>query len=397
MRVCPPHAGAARDSCSRLWLWQRVLALLTIGSPQLRHRIRPVPGCRSSSGIQDATPAPQQLEEGAHVHAVRRRSTDASPASSAASVARAARRGPRARKQAVRREKDVRRCDGTGRSSRAPQRPPRRRPRRLPQQRQARFNVRQRHTRRRAPPRRALQSPCRRLVRGPSCRRRGRCAPKSRQDNGPSPPLDPVPLAVAERHETRRPPRSPRSGHAAVHHVVEARRPAAPRRPSPWRFIIIKQVRADAAEEVLAGLRIRKGRSRAPRVGRGGERDRRVAFSPLQRAAAAAAAARSRGFSWTRRARRRAAGNGGRHPPGAAFASPTRRGPHHNKFEAFAQLQFTERQSFRFSTSWYQPEGTKMASPGLLHDLDRGRAFHAADIQKTTARSSTRRPPEHVP
>ena len=38
---------------------------------------------------------------------------------------------------------------------------------------------------------------------------------------------------------------------------MEARRPAAPRRPPPRRFIIIEQVRADAAEEVLAGVRVR--------------------------------------------------------------------------------------------------------------------------------------------
>ena len=187
---------------------------------------------------------------------------------------------------------------------------------------------------------------------------------KARQDDGAVPNTRPgAALAVAElARDSTSAHISLKASDAAVHHVVEARRPAAPRRPPPRRFIVLEQVRADAAEEVLAGLRIRvRDERRAPRVGRGGERDRGVAFSPLERARAAAAA-RSRGLvvdaarAATRRRKWEVETS-----PGAAAASSTRRGPHHNKFEAFAQLQFTERQSFRFSdVPWYQPpSGTR--------------------------------------
>ena len=153
---------------------------------------------------------------------------------------------------------------------------------------------------------------------------------------------------------------------------MEARRPAAPRRPPPRRFIVLEQVRADAAEEVLAGVRVRvRVERRATRVGRRGERDRRVAFSPLSRARPPPPRRGRAGLLWTRRARRRAAGNGRLETsPGAAAASATRRGPHHNKFEAFAQLQFTERQSFRFSTSWYLCGNQISGAPRHRRDSD---------------------------
>ena len=343
----------------------RALAALSVAAYIFRRGRRsagPYSGLGTGCGVVGRTHLMRrrrraQLEEDCvHAAAFVDEVRDGAPASSAASVVARARRGPRGREAGSPPRVPRRRTPPTARapSSRAPQRQPRRRPRRSPLIKADTLQCPSAsQLKRRAPPRRARQSPCPRRVRGPACRGRGTGAfPESAPGRRRRPNTRPgAALAVAElardfmsAHITSKP------SHAAVHHVVEAWRPAAPRRPPPRRLSSRRSPRRRGRGSPRR-VRIRGpvvDERRAPRVGRGGQRDRGVASLPSS-ARAAAAAARSRGLVGTRRAATRRRKWEVETSPGAAAASSTRRGPHHN--------------SSRRSPSYSSPRGSRLGSP----------------------------------